>query len=207
MTQGSIYIHGLPCPLLVPRHSSEQARDNCTCTIFRNESCQLFLGQCKHCKTMWHNDATKTSTLTQLQDQLRTNLLLVSPRPMMLVFLTNMFSNLTDSTLTINSTRLDLIQQNLLLRRAYLKKNNWQFLDEQNVQEQEQFLQQDLLHFDVKVLCLFHPQGHHTWGECTFYTKYFGTPQPKQIGSITLSPQPLDIRNHSNWKHHLCWPG
>ena len=60
--QGSLYVPGLPCPLLVPRHWSEQAGDNGTCAIFGNKSCRLLWKQGKHCKTIRYNDVTKTPT-------------------------------------------------------------------------------------------------------------------------------------------------
>ncbi|KAL7481442.1 hypothetical protein ACHAW6_007123, partial [Cyclotella cf. meneghiniana] len=64
---GSLYVPGLPCPLLVPRHWSEQARDDKplpdgTCAFFGNKSCKLYWDQRKHCKTIPYNDASKTPT-------------------------------------------------------------------------------------------------------------------------------------------------
>ena len=63
----SLYVPGLPCPLLVPQHWSEQARDDKplpdgTCAFFGNNACKLYWDQRKHCKTIPYNDASKTPT-------------------------------------------------------------------------------------------------------------------------------------------------
>ncbi|KAL7477391.1 hypothetical protein ACHAW6_003196, partial [Cyclotella cf. meneghiniana] len=72
-----------------------------------------------------------------------------------------------------------------------LKKDRQQSTGQQHDAEQEQLKQQDLQHFDVDAQCPFHPQGHHTWGECTLYSKAFGPSRSSaEIGSLTLSPQP-----------------
>lgn len=63
----SLYVPGLPCPLLVPWHWSEQARDRTphsdeTHAFFQDKSCKFYWDQKKHCKKFRYHDSTRTQT-------------------------------------------------------------------------------------------------------------------------------------------------
>ncbi len=169
--QDSLYVPGLPCPLLVPRHWSEQAGDNGTCAIFGNKSCKLLWKQGRHCKTIRYNDTTKTPTFFTAAGT-------KTYRAFVALFEANEASVPYQQVLRFPGQ--DLLDQGdeatfdpaefAAEEDLNLKRNKQQLGSQPQEAEAENLTQQDLLHFDVAAQCPFHPQGHHTWGECTLYS-------------------------------------
>ena len=154
----------------MPRHWSEQAGDNGTFAIFENKSCKLYWKQGTHCKTIQYSDVTKTPTFFTAPG-------IATYQAFNAIFEVN------DATIR-NYHVLQLDKQNISAEDdaatfdpsefvanedLNLKKGNQDSVSLQELQD-NQITNEDLLSFDVEALCPFHPQGHHTWGECTLYT-------------------------------------
>ncbi len=185
--KNSLYVPGLPSPLLVPRHWSEQAGDDGTFAIFGNKSCKLYWKQRTHCKTIQYNDATKTPTFF-------TAPVSITYQAFDAIFEANDATIRNYHVLQFDKQKLTAGDDRAIFDPSEfvadedlnLKKGNQDVVSLQELQDNE-ITKEDLLNFDVEALCPFHPQGHHTWGECSLYAKHFGTSKTTDIGSLTLS--------------------